>query len=208
MDFISDKVKQLPPYLFAELQKVKQRFTAEGVDIIDLSIGTPDLPTPKFIVDRLCKEAVSNFYLKHYDVELNPYSEVLALVGSKEGIVNLVQTVINPGDTVIVPNPGYPAYRTAVHLADGKICDLPLDANNNYQPLWNNLGKSDRNNAKLMLLNYPNNPTSATVTIDTFKEAIQFGIENDIFIAQDSAFEKSLSQTYSLKNPKMTGYKT
>src|SRR5699024_7859191 len=109
MDFISDKVKQIPPYLFSELQKIKKRLIFEGNDVIDLSIGTPDLSTPKFIVDRLYKEAqkaenhrystysgsdefkkaVANFYLKQYDVELDPSSEVLALIGSKEGIVNL-----------------------------------------------------------------------------------------------------------------------
>src|SRR5699024_1380490 len=182
---------QIPPYLFSELQKIKKRLLFEGIDVIDLSIGTPDLPTPKFIVNRLVEEArkaenhrystysgcdefkkaVANFYLKQYGVELDPYSEVLALIGSKEGIVNLIQTIINPNDTVLVPNPGYPAYRTAVHLADGKISDLSLDPNNDYQPQWNHISNIDKENAKLMLLNYPNNPTSTTVTVDTFEKA-------------------------------------
>src|SRR5699024_2525733 len=129
------KVKKLPPYLFSELQRKKKKMEASGADVIDLGIGAPDLPAPEFIYEKLVeeakkplnhkysvyngipsfREAVAEFYKNQYGVELEPETEVLALIGSKEGLANLVQAVTNPGDTVLIPDPGYPVYRTAVH---------------------------------------------------------------------------------------------
>ncbi|OZU87723.1 LL-diaminopimelate aminotransferase [Virgibacillus indicus] len=209
MTFVSDKVKNLPPYLFSEFQRKKKELENKGVDVIDLGIGAPDLPTPDFIIDAMMeeakisenhrystysgciefKEAVADFYKKNYDVELDPEQEILTLIGSKEGIANLIQAVINPGDTVLVPDPGYPVYRNGVHLAGGVSVSLPLDKENGYVPLYDNLSEAEINRSKLMFLNYPGNPTSATVELDTFLEAISFAEENNLLLANDAAYD-------------------
>lgn len=209
MAFVSDKVKRLPPYLFSEFQRRKRELQDEGVDVIDLGIGAPDLATPPFIIERLAaeminplnhrysayngcqefREAVADFYQRRYQVELDPDEEVLALIGTKEGITNFVQAIIDPGDAVLVPNPGYPVYRTAVHLAGGTIIDLPLDAKNGYRPQFNRLSLESKQKSKLMFLNYPSNPTAATVELKTFLEAITFCVENNIFLANDMAYD-------------------
>lgn len=209
MAFVSDKVKNLPPYLFSEFQRKKKELEEKDVDVIDLGIGAPDLPTPDFVIDRLVeesrkaenhvyppysgcqefREAVAFFYKTNYGVELDPDTEVLALIGSKEGIANLIQAVINPGDAVLVPNPGYPVYRTAVHLAGGESFDLPLDPNKAYVPMYEKISSDVLQKAKLMLLNYPGNPTAATVHLSTFVEAVTFAKDNNLFIAHDAAYD-------------------
>lgn len=209
MTFVSAKVKSLPPYLFSEFQKKKSQLEEKGIDVIDLGIGAPDLPTPKFIIDELVdaaylpsnhrystysgcdefREAVAMFYEKQYGVHLDPSTEVLTLIGSKEGIANLVQAVINPGDTVFVPDPGYPVYRSAVHLAGGVTVDLPLDIHNGYVPLFSSLAQKDLDKAKLLFLNYPSNPTAATINFATFLEAISFAEKNNLLIAHDMAYD-------------------
>ncbi|HLS09374.1 LL-diaminopimelate aminotransferase [Lentibacillus sp.] len=209
MSFVSDKVNNLPPYLFSEFQQKKKELQADGVDVIDLGIGAPDLPTPDFIIDRLAeesrvaanhrystysgtkefKEAVAHHYQKQYDVELDPETEVLALIGSKEGIANLMHATINPGDTVLVPDPGYPVYRTAVHLAGGNSVALPLDATNSYEPSYEKIDQESINQAKLMLLNYPGNPTAATANDDTFLKAIAFARKNQLLLVHDAAYD-------------------
>lgn len=206
MNIISERVKQLPPYLFADFEKKKQALIASGEDVIDLGIGTPDGATPQFIIDKMYEEikktenhryssfkgchefrtAVANFYEKVYGVPLDPETEVLTLIGSKEGIANLIQTVINPGEGVLVPNPGYPAYKTAVHLAGGVQQDLPLDPKRGFKPDWDDLILDER--SKVVLINYPNNPTGATASLDDFHDAISFTKENNLFMVHDSAY--------------------
>ncbi|SFB16117.1 LL-diaminopimelate aminotransferase [Lentibacillus halodurans] len=209
MPFVSDKVSNLPPYLFSEFQRKKKELEANGADVIDLGIGAPDLPTPDFIIDRLAeesrlavnhrystysgcrefREAVVHFYQKQYNVELDPESEVLAVIGSKEGIANLMHATINPGDTVLVPDPGYPVYGTAVHLANGRSAALPLDDANGYVPLYNQVDRATIEQSKLMLLNYPSNPTAATAHFDIFLEAIAFARENQLLLVHDAAYD-------------------
>lgn len=209
MSIVADKVASLPPYLFAAFQKKKQELVANGVDVIDLGVGDPDLPTPDFIIDKLVetakdpanhrystysgcreyREAVAAFYQSHYGVTLDPETEVLALIGSKEGIANLMQAVLNQGDMVLVPDPGYPAYQTAVHLAGGKSVPMILDADHGYVPLLDQIPAVDREKAKLMLLNYPSNPTAATVSLNTFEKAVAFARENHILLAHDAAYD-------------------
>ncbi len=216
MAFISKKVQSLPPYLFSDFQRKKLELQAKGVDVIDLGIGAPDLPTPAFIIDRLVeesqkaanhryssyagsvefREAVAQFYLKRYGVQLDPEEEVLALIGTKEGIANLVQAVINPGEAVFVPNPGYPVYRSAVHLAGGRTIDLPLNHAQGYEPQFNKLSKEEKAAAKLMFLNYPSNPTAATVSIQTFLEAVTFSVENNLILANDMAYDLITFDSY------------
>lgn len=215
-DFVSDVVKNMPAYLFSELNRKKKALQEKGVDVIDLGIGAPDLPTPEFIYDVLVKEAkhpanhryspysgnqefkeaVASFYKKHYGVELDSNTEVLTLVGTKEGIVNLIQAVINPGDTVLIPDPGYPVYRMGVHLAGGNAVSLPLDKQNSYVPQYDALTKSEREAAKLLFLNYPSNPTAATVELSTFTEAVDFAAKNNILLAHDAAYDLITFDTY------------
>ncbi|WP_010097264.1 LL-diaminopimelate aminotransferase [Ornithinibacillus scapharcae] len=207
--YVSDKIKELPPYLFSRFQKRKEELREQGIDVIDLGIGAPDLPTPKFIIDKLCeevqnpinhkyspydgsrefREAVAYFYKDHYGVELDPETEILAVIGTKEGIANLIHAVINPGDTVLIPDPGYPVYKTAVHLAGGKSTYLPLDAQNDYVPKFNELSDPEKKASKLMFLNYPSNPTAATIELDTLVEAITFARSNQIAVVHDAAYD-------------------
>lgn len=209
MAFVANKIKHLPPYLFAELQSRKKQLVSEGIDVIDLGIGAPDLPTPNFVIDQLIeavkypvnhryapysgirefKEAVAAFYHRRYGVELDPETEVLALIGSKEGIAHLIQTVINPGDTVMVPDPGYPVYQKAVHLAGGETFYLPLDADKGYAPFLDHISDAAFEKAKLLLLNYPANPTAATVDLSVFMKAIALAEEKDLLIVHDAAYD-------------------
>jgi LL-diaminopimelate aminotransferase len=208
MNVFSDIVQTMPPYLFSQFQKKKEELIKKGVDVIDLGIGAPDLPPPSFVVEKLkeelneptnytyspyagCKEyreAVALFYEREYGVQLDPDAEVLALIGSKEGIVHLLQAMLNPGDMVLIPDPGYPVYRTAVHFARGKSVYLPLDAENGYVPLFSKLSSAIYEKAKIMFLNYPSNPTAATVGMDTFAAAVSLAKKHRIFIAHDSAY--------------------
>ncbi|MDQ0214150.1 LL-diaminopimelate aminotransferase [Oikeobacillus pervagus] len=205
--FISKRVQSLPPYLFSIIDEKKKLLQKKGVDVIDLGIGAPDLPTPPFIVNRLirelenpgnfkyssysgCKEyreAVASFYKKQYNVDLDPDTEVLTLIGSKEGIAHVIPALIDPGDTVLIPDPGYPVYRTATDLAGGSCADLPLD-HEDYRPMFTHISDSIREKAKLMFLNYPSNPTAATIELDIFESAIAFAKKHKIAIIHDSAY--------------------
>lgn len=209
MEFVSDKVQQLPPYLFSEFQEKKRQLQSRGVDVIDLGIGAPDLPPPEFVIDQLIeetqkatnhvyapysgsqefKEAVASFYQNHYGVELDPYTEVLTLIGSKEGIAHTIQAVLNEGDVVLTPNPGYPVYTTAIHLAGAVNVPFPIDAAHGYEPQLDDIEQSHIEQAKMMILNYPSNPTSATVDYNVFLKAVTFAKENDIIIANDAAYD-------------------
>lgn len=206
---VSNRVKNLPPYIFSEFQRKKAELERKGVDVIDLGIGAPDLPTPDFIYDRLVKEArnpanhryspysgcsefkeaVAAFYQKQYGVKLDPETEILTLIGSKEGIANLMQALINPGDAVLVPNPGYPVYQKAVLLAGGETLLLPLDEKKGYVPDFGQVSEKEGKRAKLMLLNYPSNPTGATVELDTLQEAAAFAENNNICVVNDAAYD-------------------
>lgn len=209
MTFVSDKVSSLPPYLFAAFEKKKLALEAQGIDVIDLGIGAPDLPAPDFVIEKLSeaaripenhryatysgspifRKAVADFYKSHYGVDLDPNSEVLALIGSKEGIAHLIQAVINPGDAVLIPALSYPVYRSGVHLAGGETVELPLDKDNGYVPMFGAISAVDLARAKMMFLNYPSNPTAATVGLDTFLEAITFSQENNLLLAHDAAYD-------------------
>lgn len=206
---VSDRLKDLPPYIFSEFQRKKAELKGRGVDVIDLGIGAPDLPTPDFIYDRLVqeaknpvnhryspykgcsefREAVAEYYQKQYAVELDPETEVLALIGSKEGIANLFQALVNPGDAVLIPDPGYPVYRKGVLLAGGESILLPLAQEKGYVPLFRKISKKNRQRAKVMILNYPSNPTAATVELATFQEAAAFTKNNNIYLVNDAAYD-------------------
>jgi LL-diaminopimelate aminotransferase len=197
-------------YLFAEIDKLKSQVKARGVDIISFGIGDPDLPTPKAIVDVLKKESeidanqkypsyegllkfresVSNWYKKRFDVMLDPETEVLSLIGSKEGIGHLPLAFINPGDVVLIPDPGYPVYRAGTIFAGGIPYIMPLKEENDFLPDFSIIPNDILKKAKLMFLNYPNNPTSASADRHFFNEVVKFAKTNEIIVAHDFAYSE------------------
>ncbi len=205
---LATRVKHLPPYLFATIDKMKQKFLEKGVDLIDLSIGDPDMPTPKHIVQAMkiavenpvnhrypsyegmlsYREAVANWYKNRFKVKLDPQSEVLSLIGSKEGIGHIPLAFVNPGDIVLVPSPGYPVYSIGTLFAGGKSFFMPLNEENNYLPDLSVIPKKILSNAKLMFLNYPNNPTSAVATREFFKEVIRVAMKYKIIVCHDASY--------------------
>ncbi len=206
----SDRLNKLPVYLFAEIDRLKSQVKARGIDIISFGIGDPDLPTPKAIVDVLKKESgieanqkypsyegllkfrksVSDWYKNRFAVSLDPETEVLSLIGSKEGIGHLPLAFINPGDVVLIPDPGYPVYNAGTIFAGGIPHIMPLKEENDFLPDFSSIPKDILSKAKLMFLNYPNNPTSATADMHFFKETVKFAKKNDIIVAHDFAYSE------------------
>jgi LL-diaminopimelate aminotransferase len=203
----SDRIKRLPPYLFAELEKLTREKKLCGVDLISLSIGDPDLPPPPFIIESLKEEAgdlknhnysfsqgepdfrtaVTEWCKERFDVDLK-HDQVIALLGSKEGIANIARAFINPGDRVLVPDPAYPVYANgSAILCDGKTVPIPLLEENDFKPDFDAI---DTEGAKMMFLNYPNNPTAATVDKNFLKDAVNFAKENNIILCYDNAYSE------------------
>ncbi len=203
----AERIKRLPPYLFAEMEKIQNEKKAQGVDLISLSIGDPDLPPPQFVVDALkeeaanqknhnysfsqgepeLREAVTGWYKKRFNVDIK-HDEVVALLGSKEGLANIGRAFINPGDRVLCPDPAYPVYANgSTILCDGTPVALPLKAENGFRPDFEAI---DAKGVKLMYLNYPNNPTAATVDKKTLKEAVEFAKDNNIILCYDNAYSE------------------
>lgn len=205
---LSERLKLLPSYLFAELEGRVAEMRARNVEVLDLSIGDPDLPTPPEILrvmeqasknqgnqgyssskgEPYFREAVAEWYRKRFGVELDPTSEVCALIGSKEGIANIARAFVNPGDRVIVPDPSYPVYANgAAILTGGKPVNAPLLEENGFLP---DLDRIEAKGAKIMFLNYPNNPTGA-VADDTFlRSLIDFALNNNIILCYDNAYSE------------------
>jgi LL-diaminopimelate aminotransferase len=203
----ADRIKRLPPYLFAEIEKKIKEKKAQGIDLISLSIGDPDLPPPKFIIEALKQEvanlknhnysfsqgepdfrqAVSEWYKKRFNVDLQP-DQVVALLGSKEGLANITRAFVNPGDRVLVPDPAYPVYANgSTILCDGTAVPMPLLEENNFQPDFESINAKK---AKMMFINYPNNPTAATIDKKFVKEAIDFAKDNNLMLCYDNAYSE------------------
>ncbi|MDO9289086.1 MAG: LL-diaminopimelate aminotransferase [Thermodesulfovibrionales bacterium] len=207
---LSDRVKNLPPYLFAAIDKMKQDALGKGVDLIDLSIGDPDIPTPEHIVDAMKKavekpvhhrypsyegmlsyrQAVAGWYKKRFNVSLNPANEVLSLIGSKEGIGHIPLAFVNPGDVVLVPSPGYPVYPVGTLFAGGESYIMPLKEENGFLPDLKTIPEEKLKKAKLMYINYPNNPTSATAPAGFYKEVIALAKKYNIIVCHDAAYSE------------------
>jgi LL-diaminopimelate aminotransferase len=205
---LSTRIRALPPYLFAELDRKKGEVRARGVDIIDLGVGDPDRPTPKFIVDRMkretavpanhrypsyegllaFREAAAQWYRRRFGVSLDPSSEVTALIGSKEGIAHFPLAFVNPGDTVLVPDPGYPVYHIATMFAGGKSHFLPLRRENGFLPDLDAIPRPVLAKAKILFLNYPNNPTSAVAGKTFYRKVLRVAEEHDLIVAHDVAY--------------------
>lgn len=203
----AERIKRLPPYLFAEIEKMQKEKKAQGVDLISLSIGDPDLPPPQFVLDALkqeaadkknhnysfsqgepdFREAVTSWYKKRFNVDLE-HDQVVALLGSKEGLANIARAFINPGDHVICPDPAYPVYANgSTILCDGTTVPLPLLAENGFKPDFEAV---DARRVKMMYINYPNNPTAATVDKKCLKEAVEFAKNNNIILCYDNAYSE------------------
>ncbi len=206
----AERLTQLPPYLFAQIDRKKRAAIAAGRDIIDFGVGDPDTPTPDFIIDRMAeairdpanhpyahglgiieyREAVARFMAKRYGVNVNPADEVLALLGSKEGIGHMAIALVNPGDTVLVPEPGYPVYASGTIFAGGQCHTMPLREENGWLPRLDEIPEEVRRRAKVMWINYPNNPTSAVASLAFFEEVVAFAREYGIMVAHDTAYSE------------------
>lgn len=211
MEFkVSKNLKKLPPYLFVDLDKKKNEAIKKGKDIISFGVGDPDLSTPVHIVEAgqralargsnhhypfgaglaSFREAVAQWYDIRFAVSLNPETEIHALLGSKEGIGHLPLGFINPGDIVLVPEPGYPVYHTGTIMAGGEPYFMPLKEYNRFLPDLDAIPAKIARKAKIMFLNYPNNPTAATADPEFFIKVISFADKYNILVAHDAAYSE------------------
>jgi aminotransferase len=202
------RLQTLPEQFFAALVAKANARAATGRDVINLGQGNPDLPTPPAIVERLkiaaenplyhkyppfrgfpfLKEAVAKRYLEDYGVELNPVTEIAVLFGGKSGLIEISQCLLNPGDVCLVPDPGYPDYWSGVALAGAEMAFMPLKEENDFLPDYGALAADDLDRAKLMFLNYPNNPTAATATPEFYERTVAFAKKNGVVVASDFAY--------------------
>ncbi|OPY49750.1 MAG: LL-diaminopimelate aminotransferase [Methanosaeta sp. PtaU1.Bin060] len=206
----ADRIKHLPPYLFAAIDKAKQEAKERGVDVIDLSVGDPDLPTPAHIIEALnraardpsnhqypsyegklaFRKAMADWYQRTFGVSLDPGKEVLTLIGSKEGIAHAPLAFINPGDVALVPDPAYPVYRTATAFAGGEPVVMPLLRENGFLPDLEAIDPAIAKRAKLIFVNYPNNPIGASADRKFFRELIDFARDYGIIVMHDNPYSE------------------
>jgi LL-diaminopimelate aminotransferase len=204
----AQRIQKLPPYLFAEIDRLKREVAARGVDLINLGIGDPDTPTPAHVVDRLCeaarnpanhrypdyeglpsfRQAAADWMRRRYDVAADPATEVVSLIGSKEGVANMAVAFVDPGDVVLVPDPGYPVYHVGTQFNGGETYRMPLRRENAFLPDLRAIPDEVARRAKLLWLNYPNNPTGAVAPRAFFEDAIRFAQRYGIVIAHDAAY--------------------
>ena len=202
------RVGALPPYLFASLDAKLAARRAQGVDVISLGVGDPDLPTPTYVLDAMreaiadpathrypsyigspeFRRAVADWYRRRFAVELDPETEVMALIGSKEGLGHLSFAFVDPGEEALVPDPGYPVYATSTRLAGGTPVSLPMPAERGFLPDFEAVAPSDR--TKVLWLNFPTNPTAAVADLATFERAVAFASEHDLLLAHDAAYSE------------------
>jgi LL-diaminopimelate aminotransferase len=214
---MAKRLQTLPPYLFAELDRRKSALRAQGVDLIDLGVGDPDLPTPQRIVERMreavlnpqnhrypgyegmreFREAVSLWYERRFGVMLDPEGEVLALIGSKEGIAHIPLAFINPGAYSLVPSPGYPVYHAGTVFAGGKSFIMPLLENNGFLPDLGGVPPAVADAATLLFVNYPNNPTAAVAEVDFFSEVVKFAQRHSLIVCHDAAYSEICFDNYT-----------
>lgn len=205
---LAKRLHRLPPYLFVEINQKIAELRARGEEVISFAMGDPDLPTPSHIVERLCQaahnpanhrypetaglpelcQAIAEWYEKRFGVTLNPSEEVLPLIGSKEGIGHMALCFIEPGDLALVPDPSYPPYSLGTVLAGGEPYFMPLKEENDFLPDFEVIPTEVVNRAKLMWLNYPNNPTGAIANSDFFEKAVHFAQQHDLVICHDAPY--------------------
>src|SRR3954464_13833744 len=212
----SKRLERLPPYLFAELERKVREKKEAGVDVISLGIGDPDTPTPAPVVDALAaaaadpgthqypsnrgrpefRDAVARFYERRFGVSLDPDTEVVPALGAKECVFNLNLAFLDPGDAALAADPGYPVYTGGPLLAGGEAVLMPLLPELGFAPDLDAIAAEDRERARLMFLNYPNNPTGAIAPEGLFEEAVAFGAEHDILAVHDASYTETTFDGY------------
>jgi len=205
---LAQRLANLPPYLFAAVDKAKEEVRAKGLDIISLGIGDPDLPTPGFIIDALCaaarkpenhqypsyvgllsfRQAVADWYLRRFGVSLDPQTEVVSLIGSKEGIAHFPLAFVNPGDLVLIATPNYPVYGVTTEFVGGIPMYLPLTDENNFLPDLDAIDNDTWKRAKAIYVNYPNNPTAAMAPRSFYEKLIAKALEFEVIVVHDAAY--------------------
>jgi LL-diaminopimelate aminotransferase len=207
----AQRLEKIPPYLFQEIAQAKAKALAEGRDLIDLGIGDPDQPTPAPIIEALHRaaqnpethrydespagdpiflDAVCRWFAGRFGVELNRETEVMQLIGSKEGLAHLAWAFIDPGDISLVPDPAYTVYRVNTLLAGGEVVPMPLTVENSFLPDLSRIPSKVAQKAKLLWLNYPNNPTGAVATLDFYQQAVAFCREHNLLLINDAAYSE------------------
>jgi len=206
----AQRIKILPPYLFAQIDQKKREKLQQGVDLIDLGVGDPDIPTPQPIVEAMkravekpehhrypsyegmfsFRKTVADWYKRRFGVDLDPHTEIVTLIGSKEGIAHFPLAFVNPGDVVLCPDPAYPVYKIGTIFAGGEPYILPLKEENGFLPDFKSVPKDILKRAKIIWVNYPNNPTSAVAEESFYRELIDWARENNIIVASDLAYSE------------------
>lgn len=212
----SDRINALPPYLFATIDEAKAKVKEKGVDVIDLGVGDPDQPTHQHIVDSMCeavrdpsthrypsysgmpdfREAAARWCKKTKGIDVDPATEALTMIGSKEGVAHIPLAFLNPGDVALVPDPAYPVYKIGTQFAGGVPHIMPLLEENDFLPDLDSIPEDVLEKTKLMFMNYPNNPTSATASLKFFEEVVDFARENDVVIVHDNAYSDMVYDGY------------
>ena len=204
----ADRLSNVKEYYFSKKLREVAALRKKGKEIINMAIGSPDLPPPDAVIKALnettntkgahqyqsyqgipeLRGAIANFYLKHYRVSLNPYQEILPLMGSKEGIMHISMAFLNKGDSVLIPDPGYPSYASVSNLMQANIISYNLNASNNWLPDYKEIEKQDLTGVKMMWLNYPNMPTGTNATKEQFTKAVAFAKKHDIMLVNDNPY--------------------
>ncbi len=216
MEFVFRRIERMPPYVFAIVNDLKMKARRRGEDIIDLGMGNPDQGTPKHIVDKLIeaaqnpknhryslsrgipklRSAITDWYRKKYNVELDPETEAIATIGSKEGISHLALTLIGPGDSVLVPNPTYPIHAYCVIIANGDLRHVPMTLEGDFFEELSDAYKQTWPRPKVMILNFPHNPTTRVVELDFFEKVVEFARENNVIVLHDLAYAELVFDGY------------
>jgi LL-diaminopimelate aminotransferase len=206
----AERLRRLPPYLFAEIDRQKKELRARGVDLIDLGIGDPDLPTPPHVIEALARaardpknhrypdyegllafrEAAASWYGQRFGITLDPATEVLTLIGSKEGTAHIPLAFVNPGDVVLVPDPGYPVYAAGTWFAGGEPYFLPLRAEQGFLPDLDAIPADVLRRTRMLFLNYPNNPTAAVATPEFFERVVEFARRHHVIVCHDAMYSE------------------
>jgi len=214
---LSKRVESLPPYLFVEISRKIAERKARGEDVVSFGIGDPDIATPSHIIERLCKEAhvsanhrypeseglpelrktIAGWYLRRFGVTLDPEKEVSPLIGSKEGIAHIALCLLNPGDVALMTDPGYPVYTIGTNLAGGIPYYLPISPKNNFLPDMDSIPANILEKARVLWLNYPNNPTGAVANLPFFNKAVEFAKKHNICILHDGPYSEVAFDGYT-----------
>lgn len=207
---LSRRIENLPPYLFVEISRKIAEKKVRGEDVVSFGIGDPDIPTPPHIIERLCeaahesanhrypeseglpelRQAIADWYDERFGIALDPAKEVAPLIGSKEGIAHIALCLLNPGDTALITDPGYPVYSIGTNLVGGRPYYLPISPKNNFLPDLNRIPENILQKTKILWLNYPNNPTGAVADIEFFNRATEFAKKRNICICHDGPYSE------------------